>query len=68
MSKCTYSLIMMLFFLPIQTTMASEAENQELCIQEFVAQCMSKCQQTNAIDCTQACQDEADNQCVEAGE
>lgn len=56
-----------LFFLLTQAAVASQ-EAQELCAQQFLSQCMDRCQKTNDINCTQACQENAQNQCRQAGE
>lgn len=47
---------------------ASEFENQQLCIQKTVAACMNQCEKNNTVDCSEACQEQAQNQCIEAGE
>lgn len=43
-------------------------QDQDMCIAQFNNQCMAKCQETNDINCAQACQDNAINECHEAGQ
>jgi hypothetical protein len=67
MDKLIVSVVMVLL-LDIQTAMASEQDIQALCAQQFLSHCMDKCQETNDINCTQACEENAHNQCRQAGE
>jgi hypothetical protein len=41
---------------------------QDACIAQFSNQCLTKCQNTNGTDCVQRCQEDAKNQCRQAGE
>lgn len=68
MNKFIVSGLMGFFFLFTQVAVASQQEAQELCMQQFLSQCMDRCQKTNDINCTQACQENAQNQCRQAGE
>ena len=60
-------LIGLLLSLSFPTTYANQ-EDQDLCIAQFSNQCQTKCQETNDVNCTQRCQDDAVNQCRQAGE
>ena len=68
MDKFIVSILMMFFFLLAQTAEATPQEAQELCVQKTVNSCLYQCQKTNTINCTQACQENAKNQCRQAGE
>ena len=52
----------------ISFTFASQQEDQELCVQQFVTQCISKCDQSKMSNCSALCQQDAQNQCLYAGE
>ena len=60
-------LITLLLTLLCKTTFADQ-EAQDLCIAQFSNQCQVKCQETNDINCAKKCQDDAVNQCRQAGE
>jgi hypothetical protein len=68
MTKLIPSILIVLFFLPFQTATASEIEDQQLCVQQTVDACMKQCEKTNEIACPEACQSNAQNQCIQAGE
>lgn len=68
MIKINPYVLILLCCLPIQTATASEIENQELCVQQTVDACMKQCEKSNDIVCSEACQTNAQNQCIEAGE
>lgn len=64
MNRLLTSLILLIGF----STGYANQEDQDLCIAQFNTQCQAKCQETNDINCPQACQDEAVNQCRSAGQ
>jgi len=64
MNKFLIGLLLSLSF----TTIHADQEAQDLCIAQFSNQCLAKCQETNDINCTQRCQDDAVGQCRQAGE
>lgn len=64
MTKFLLVFILSLLF----TTSYANQEDQDLCIAQFANQCQAKCQETNDINCSQQCQDDAVNQCRQAGE
>ncbi|KTD56461.1 hypothetical protein [Legionella shakespearei] len=43
-------------------------QDQDACVAEFNNQCMAKCQETDDINCPAACQNQAVNQCQDAGQ
>jgi hypothetical protein len=48
---------------------ATQQEAQELCVEKIVNRCVEQCQKTNKIiNCTQTCEANARNQCLQAGE
>ncbi|EHL32253.1 hypothetical protein [Legionella drancourtii] len=68
MDKFIINMLLMFFFLLAQTAEATQQEAQELCVQKTVSRCLYQCQKTNIINCTQACPENAKNQCRQAGE
>lgn len=68
MIKIITNILLFLCFSFTQTVLASELEDQELCIQQTVQACMKQCEKTNDLACPEACQSNAQNQCIEAGE
>lgn len=72
-------LIQILFILFSHLTVLSAASNlginwqeeqnaQQGCIQQFVADCLSKCEKSEDNNCIQLCSENAKNQCRQAGE
>lgn len=68
MMKFILSTFILLCLLPFQAATASEIEAQELCVQQTVDACMKQCEKSNDIACPEACQSNAQNQCIQAGE
>ncbi|KTD78775.1 hypothetical protein [Legionella waltersii] len=72
MRKGRFHLMLFLFYIPIQahSIQAVQIEDpvQAECRKEFYNQCISKCETTDVTDCGKACEQQAVNQCVEAGE
>ena len=64
MSKFLIGLLLSLSF----TTIYANQADQDLCISQFSNQCQVKCQETNDVNCAQRCQEDALNQCRQAGE
>lgn len=64
MNKCLIGLLLSLSF----ATSYADQEAQDSCIAQFSNQCQIKCQETDDINCAQRCQDDAVNQCRQAGE
>ena len=60
--------VLMLFFFLTSIAVASEQEVRDLCVEKTVSRCLEQCEKTNNINCTEACQDVAKNQCRQAGE
>lgn len=67
-------LLLILFYIPSQvfaiteTQIDMQQQDQDTCRKEFYAQCLSQCEKTNDVVCTQACELNAINQCRQAGE
>ncbi|RUR18562.1 hypothetical protein ELY21_07650 [Legionella sp. km535] len=68
MSKKFIWILLGLSLVPFQAVFASELEDQELCVQQTVQACMAQCEKSNDLACSDACQQNAENQCIEAGE
>lgn len=68
MTKLILNILIVLCCLPFQTATASEIEDQQLCVQQTVDACMKQCEKTDEIACPEACQSNAQNQCIQAGE
>lgn len=66
MNKLIISMLLMLFL--TQTAGATSQEARDLCVEQTVNRCLVQCEKTNTINCTQACQENAQNQCRYAGE
>lgn len=64
MNKCLSALVLSIFCM---STYANQ-EAQDLCIAQFGKQCQAKCEQTTDVNCSQNCQNDAVNQCRQAGE
>ncbi|CAM2943769.1 hypothetical protein [Legionella worsleiensis] len=68
MAKHCIGILVLLSFITTQAAVASQLEDQELCVQQTMQACMNQCEKSNDIACSDACQQNADNQCIEAGE
>ena len=69
MNTLIISIIAGLFFLMAETAIASAQEAKDLCIKQYIGNCLSRCEESaNAnINCSLSCEEEAKNQCREAG-
>ncbi|KTD14941.1 hypothetical protein [Legionella israelensis] len=75
MNKIFLNMFLLLLFLPAQAADIPEAEiedqkhDQEMCVQQRVNQCIDvMCQTSEDINCTQICEQNAKNECLQAGE
>ncbi|WP_133127765.1 hypothetical protein [Legionella nagasakiensis] len=74
MSRFIVLMLLALLFLPTQAADIPEAavqaqqNDQELCVQQKIKQCIDKCQETEDINCTQLCKKNTKNECRQAGE
>ena len=68
MYKKYIRMLLALSLIPVQSALASELEDQELCVQQTVQACMTQCEKSNDVACSDACQQNAENQCIDAGE
>ena len=71
MSQYAISLFLIMFACASQAeglNIQVQQDARERCAQEFEAQCMKACQKTNDVNCSQACSENARNQCRDAGE
>lgn len=51
-----------------ETGIEDQQDDQELCVKQRTEQCLSVCNSTDDINCSQACDENAKNECLEAGE
>ncbi|MDI9818310.1 MULTISPECIES: hypothetical protein [unclassified Legionella] len=68
------SLFVFMFFLPAHAADISEeeiqtqADDQTLCIQQRLPQCINQCQSAGGSNCVQMCEENIKNECRQAGE
>ncbi|STX28575.1 Uncharacterised protein [Legionella beliardensis] len=68
------SILLVLIWVPMPAIASSQINVQEdenaqaRCIQQFVTQCINKCEKSGDSDCTQLCAENAKNECRQAGE
>ena len=67
------TILLALIWVPIpaassQINLQEDENAQARCIQQFVAQCINKCEKAGDSDCTQLCAENAKNECRQAGE
>lgn len=75
MKNIFFSILLLLFCLPLKAADIPELEiedqkfDQELCAQQRASQCIDiMCQTSEDINCTQICEENAKNECLQAGE
>ncbi|KTD21958.1 Uncharacterised protein [Legionella lansingensis] len=74
MHKLINTMLLLLVLFPVYATEPSEEEiqsqqyDQEACVQKILNPCIEKCKHQDDIDCRQACQENAKNECRQAGE
>lgn len=68
------SALLLIFLLPVQAEDASlidiplQKGDQQRCVQQRVTQCLAKCDTTLGSDCKAMCEENAKNECRQAGE
>ena len=68
MNKLTLSILLVLFFFLTSVAGATEEEIKASCIEKTTNSCLVQCQKTQKIHCSEACTENAKNQCRQAGE
>ncbi|OCH99117.1 hypothetical protein [Legionella jamestowniensis] len=74
MNKYFFSLFLLFAFLPAHATncfginMQEQINAQDDCVQKILKPCIEKCESNDDTDCTQLCQENAKNECRQAGE